>query len=111
MNSKTISILSYITIIGWLIAFFSYNGSAEKSPLAKFHLKQGFGLALLGLLNFILEAIIVTIIGPKLAIIFTVTGIIIFVLWIIGLINAINEKEQPVPVVGGMFTNSFNFIK
>ena len=60
MSKKTISIISYITIIGWIIAFLVYNNETEKSSLAKFHLKQSLGLGILGILNFILEGVVVS---------------------------------------------------
>ena len=39
---KTIAIICYITIIGWLIAYFS--GKENKNSLSRYHLKQAFGL-------------------------------------------------------------------
>ena len=110
MDKKTISIISYITIIGWVIAFIMYGNNPEKSSLAKFHLKQSFGLAVLGILNVILQTIILSIV-PALYLIFTIIGVGIFILWIIGIINAANEQEKPVPLVGSLFLNKFDFIK
>jgi uncharacterized membrane protein len=110
MDKKTLSIVSYISIVGWLIAYFSFKGKTDKSSLEKFHLKQGLGLGVLGVANFIIEAIVVSIM-PSLAIIFTVTGIAIFILWVMGIINASKEEEKPVPLVGGMFVDKFDFIQ
>ena len=110
MDKKMISIISYITIIGWIIAFIVYGNNIEKSSLAKFHLKQSLGLAILGVLNTI-ASLIVTPIVPVLGIVFTVISIIIFILWIIGIINASKEEEKPLPVIGSMFVNQFDFIK
>ncbi|WP_394758411.1 DUF4870 domain-containing protein [Flavobacterium sp.] len=110
MNKKTISIISYITIIGWVIAFIMYGNNPEKSSLAKFHLKQSFGLALLGILNFIIEGVVVSF-APSASILFTIIGLGIFVLWIIGIVNAVNEEEKPVPLVGNLFVDKFDFIK
>ncbi|WP_395047952.1 DUF4870 domain-containing protein [Flavobacterium sp.] len=110
MDKKTISIISYITIIGWVIAFIIYGNNPEKSSLAKFHLKQSFGLAVLGILNAILQTIILSIV-PALYIVFTIIAVAIFILWIIGIINAANEQEKPVPLVGSLFLDKFDFIK
>lgn len=82
MDTKTTSILAYITIIGWLIAFLA--GDKEG---AKFHLNQGLVLFLFGLLGVI----------PVLGQLWT---IFIFVCLIIGLIGAINGEEKEVPLLG-----------
>jgi uncharacterized membrane protein len=110
MDKKTLSIVGYISIIGWLIAYFSFKDKTDKSSLEKFHLKQGLGLGVLGVANFIIEAIVVSIV-PSLYIIFTITGIAIFILWVMGIINASKEEEKPVPLIGGMFVDKFDFIQ
>jgi uncharacterized membrane protein len=110
MDKKTLSIISYITIIGWIIAYVNYNKSEQKDSLTKFHLKQSLGIAILG----IVLSVVLTIIGsvvPTLASILSLANLAIVVLWVLGIINANNEKEIPVPVVGAMFTNKFDFIK
>jgi len=109
MDKKTLSIVSYITIIGWLIAYFSYKNDATKPSLVRYHLKQGLGIAIIS----ILLSIVLTIIGkivPTLASILSLANIGILVLWILGIINAANEKETPVPVVGKMFEDKFAFL-
>jgi uncharacterized membrane protein len=73
-------------------------------------LKQSLGLGVLGIINFIIEAIAVSIM-PSLGIVFTVAGIAILVLWILGIINASKEEEIPVPVVGSFFVDKFDFIQ
>lgn len=110
MNKKTLSIISYITIIGWIIAYVNYNKLAVKDSLTKFHLKQALGIAILG----IALSIVLTIIGmvvPTLASILSLANLGVLVLWILGIINANNEQEVPVPVVGRLFTDKFDFIK
>ena len=110
MNKKTLSIISYITIIGWAIAYVNYNKLTDKDSLTKFHLKQALGIGILG----IAVCIALTIIGmvvPTLASILSLANLGILVLWILGIINANNEQEIPVPVVGGLFTDKFDFIK
>lgn len=104
------SIVSYITIIGWVIAYLSYEKLPEKNSLVRFHLKQSLGIGILG----ILLSVALTIIGmvlPALASILSLANFAIVILWVLGIINANNEQETPVPVVGGMFTNKFDFIK
>lgn len=110
MDKKKLSIISYITIIGWTIAYVNYKNLQAKDSLTRYHLKQSLGI---GLLGFAL-AVILSIIGiviPTLASILNLANLGIVILWILGIINANNEQEIPVPVVGSMFTNSFDFIK
>jgi uncharacterized membrane protein len=116
MDKKTLSIVSYITIIGWLIAYFSNNNSPEKSSLARYHLKQSFGLGILGIAFNIVIRIIIAVIPSlsMLALLGTISLIVsicILILIILGCINASNEKETPLPIIGKMFEDKFDFIK
>ncbi len=110
MDKKTLSIVSYITIIGWVIAYMSHNGSPEKSSLGRYHLKQSLGLGILG----IVVGIVITIIGsivPSLYTILSLANLAIVVLWVIGIMNANNEVEKPLPIIGSMFEDKFDFIQ
>lgn len=109
MNNKTLSIVSYISIIGWLISYFSYKDKANKSALVNYHLKQSLGVAVLGIL-FAIVINIIAVILPSLASILSLANIAILILWVFGIINAVNETQKPVPVVGTMFEDKFNFI-
>jgi uncharacterized membrane protein len=106
MDKKTLSIVSYITLIGWLIAYFSFKDKADKSSLEKFHLNQSLGLAIVSFGYGIATSIIASIV-PSIAMILTIGNLAIFVLWIIGIINASKEEEKPLPVIGGLFNFGF----
>ncbi|PAM93804.1 import component protein [Flavobacterium sp. IR1] len=108
MNKKTLSILSYITIIGWIIAYVKSKDLTPKSDLVNYHLKQGFGIFLLSLVTNIILSIVVTIV-PSLYFL-SYVGYAIFILWIFGIINAVNEQKKPIPVIGQLFENKFDFI-
>lgn len=84
MDTKTTSIVAYITWIGLLIAFVA--GDKEG---AKFHLNQALVIFLFSLLS------VIPCIG-------WIWGIFMVVCWIMGLIAAINQEEKPVPVIGGI---------
>ncbi len=96
-NGKTVAIVSYLTLIGWIIALILNNGN--KTSLGSYHIRQSLMIIIcgvvLGILNIILGFI--PVIGW---IIGLVLGLGLFVLWVIGLVNAINGKEQPIPVIG-----------
>jgi len=110
MNNKTLAVISYFTLIGWIIAFIMYNNSTEKSPSVAFHLKQSFGLAMFGIAAGIIGRILVSI-SLSLSIIYSILGIACFVLFIIGVINAASDKDKYLPLVGDFFDKQFNFIK
>lgn len=109
MNRKTISIISYLTIVGWLISFVVYHNGG-RSSFAQYHLKQSFGLGVFGA---ILGAAFIPIlpIDPLISTLFTILGFGILVVLIFGIINAINKKRKPIPLIGLMFVDRFNFIK
>ena len=97
MNKKTTSIVSYITIIGWLIAFLC--GDKEN---AKFHLNQALVINIAELINNIVLAKILGLIpfvGPVLS---WIISILIFILWIIGLVAACKQEDKVVPILGGI---------
>jgi uncharacterized membrane protein len=110
MDSKTISWLSYITIIGWIIALVQHSNSNPKSSLATFHLRQSFGIMVTGFALYLGLAILIVAV-PFLFRIFSLVWIVMLVLWILGLIAAINGEEKPVQVVGPLYQQWFQFIK
>lgn len=105
MDQKTIAWVSYITIIGWIIALLSYNNSPEKSSLARFHIKQSLGLMLTAVaISFI--SILLGVFG----LLFNVLNLGVLVLWVIGLVAAVNGEEKPVPLVGNFYQKTLTFI-
>lgn len=106
MDNKTLSIVSYITILGWLIAFIM--GKEKMDSLLRYHLKQSLGLGLVSL-AFSISLNIVASIIPALGFL-GVIGYAIIVLWVIGIINAANGEMKPVPFIGKAFENKFSFI-
>jgi uncharacterized membrane protein len=110
MDKKTLSIISYITIIGWVIAYFSFKDKTEKSSLEKFHLKQSLGLGVIGVVYGIVVQIVASIV-PSIAMILTLGNLVIFILWILGIMNASKEEEKPLPLIGNMFVDKFDFIQ
>ncbi|HIY77053.1 MAG TPA: DUF4870 domain-containing protein [Candidatus Sphingobacterium stercorigallinarum] len=106
MRTKTLSIIAYLTLIGWLISYFSNKDRPE--DFISYHLNQGLGLLVFSVLLSLALSLIISITG--LAIIGYV-GILPFLLMIIGMINAANEVKKPLPVIGHYFQNKFIFIR
>ena len=92
MDTKTTSIVAYLTWIGLIIAFVA--GDKEG---AKFHLNQALIIFLGGLIIGVVG--IVPVLGWIVAL---VGGIFLFVCWIIGLIAAINQEEKRIPLIGNI---------
>ena len=108
-EDKTVAIVSYITLIGFIAAIVIH--SSKKTKLGAFHLRQTLG--------FFLTLIAVVFCEVILAFIPILGWIAIFVLWIsmltfwvLGLMAAINGQMKPMPVVGPLyqkwFGNTFN---
>lgn len=108
MSKKTLAILSYVTIIGWLISFFQQKNDENKSSLVRYHLKQGLGVFIVAVI-FNIALMVVASIVPALAILGLV-GYAFWIFMIFGIINAANEQMKPVPLIGGMFVDKFDFI-
>jgi uncharacterized membrane protein len=106
-EDRTVAILAYITIIGFIIAIVMH--SSKKTALGTYHLRQTLGLfisavvvwfgcmiiAFIPVLN-----LIMVLLGPAVA-------IALFVLWIMGLIAAVNGQQKPMPVVGEHYQKWF----
>ncbi|WP_411768915.1 DUF4870 domain-containing protein [Winogradskyella sp. A3E31] len=102
-EGKTTAIIAYITIFGLIIAFIMNND--KNNPFAKYHIKQSLGLILVA---FALGAVGLV---PILGWIINLVGIFVLTyMWIMGLINAINEKQKPVPILGEKFEEWFKNI-
>ena len=91
-EDKTVAILSYITLIGFIAAIIM--NSSKKTQLGAFHLRQTLGLFLTGLLMII----------PLLNILI---GICLFILWVMGLITAIKGEMKPIPLLGPLYQKWF----
>jgi hypothetical protein len=71
MDGRTIAWVSYITFIGWIIAFVSHSNALVKSSLATFHLRQSFGL-MVTWFALMLIRLIVAMVMPFFGLVFTV---------------------------------------
>ena len=97
-ENKVMAILAYILFFIPLIA-----GTYKTSPFVRFHTNQGILLVIASIASSILGAILnmIPVIGP---IISVLINLAIFVMCILGIVNAAKGKMQPLPVIGNMFT-------
>ena len=87
-NGQLVAILSYITIVGWIIALILHLN--KKTELGGFHLRQTLIIALAG------------IVLSWIPVIGWILSIILFIFWIMGLVYAIQGKKKEVPIIGGL---------
>ncbi len=107
-NGKTTAIVGYITIIGWLIAYFGMHQS-KKTSLGSYHLRQSLLLFICAIV-FQIIAYAITIAMPAIGLIFSLLSLGFLVLWIMGLIAAINGEEKPMPLIGAKAQEMFKGI-
>jgi len=108
MNNKTASIISYITIIGWLIAYFGTQNQS-RNELLKLHLKQSLGLTILGFVFGIALSVLLSIVPALSFLSFLNLAFLAFM--VIGILNANGEKMKKLPLIGNLFDGKFDFIK
>lgn len=98
-DPRMVSIISYLTLLGWIIA---YLLNKPKSEIISFHMRQSLGTNLLFLASSFCFAI--PIIGWFAGIAGYLVGVI---MWVLGLIYAIQEEEKVVPFLGDRFQDWF----
>jgi len=86
-----------LAVIAYIIFFIPLLTEARNDAFVKFHVKQGLVLLIAG--------IVVNVIGTMLpvvgwVIILPLGGLAVFVLWILGIINALTGKEKELPLIG-----------
>ncbi|GAB5399309.1 MAG: hypothetical protein Aureis2KO_08940 [Aureisphaera sp.] len=105
-NGKTIGIIAYLTLIGWIIALVMNNN--EKSEFGSFHIRQMLGIMLLGLALYVLNIFQAFTIGSSM-LSWGIQGVS-FVIWLLGFIGAVQGEKKPLPVVGEQFQQWFKGI-
>lgn len=100
LDGKSIAIISYLTIFGWIIAYVMHGNN--KTQLGAFHLRQSLFLMLSGFGVSVLQWFLffIPILGWIVAMLLYLGLLGLFVLWIIGLIAGINGEEKEVPFLG-----------
>lgn len=110
MDAKTTSWVSYLWWIGWIISLVTSNNTTPKPSLVVFHLRQSFGLLIISTGLWILNwGMMFSFMGWWW--IYSGLSIALFILWLLGLIAAVQGEEKPVPLLGVQFQQWFQFIK
>jgi len=95
---KTAAIVSYITIIGWLVSYFALYKD-NKTPLASYHIRQSLMLFCIGLGLGLLNAMLVFV-APFLSIILSLASLVLFIFLILGIVYAAQGEMKPLPLIG-----------
>jgi len=98
-EGKTLAIIGYLTIIGFIIGYFMNN--EKKNEFASFHLRQSIGLWL----TFFAIGIVVSTLDFSLV---RLSFYIFFgVLFIYSFMTAVSGKTDPAPLVGNFYQKIF----
>jgi uncharacterized membrane protein len=100
-EDKTVAILSYLTVIGFIVAVVLHGN--KKTKLGTFHLRQALGLWVTAIASCVVLGFIPFI--GWILIPFVTLGI--FILALIGLIAAAGGQMKPVPLLGGQYNKWF----
>lgn len=99
-SDKTLAIVAYITLIGWIVAFILNRD--KKDPLVAFHVRQMLGILLSG------AAVSIVAVIPILGwIAYLPLLVCVIVIWVSGLINAINGVQKPALILGKKYDEWF----
>lgn len=93
-NTKLFSVISYITWIGWLVAFFL---SEKDDTLVRHHLNQALIINLIETVGSLLIRM-----GGLFGVIGEVVDIAVLVLFVMGIVRAARLSDEPLPVIGGI---------
>lgn len=94
-KEKSNGIIAYVTIIGFIIAF--VQNQEQKSEYVNYHLRQMIGIIACSFVWVI----------PFLG---WILGLGVMVLWIMGIMGAMNGERKPVPILGDKFQEWFKSI-
>jgi uncharacterized membrane protein len=106
-EDTTVAILSYITIIGFIIAIVMH--SSKKTAIGAFHLRQALGLFITAVVLWIPCMILamIPLVNVLMVLVTPLVFIALFVFWVMGLIAAVNGQQKPMPVVGEHYQKWF----
>ena len=109
-EDKTVALVAYITLIGFIIAIILHG--QKKTALGAFHLRQMLGIILTGVALWILTVLLAIVTLGFGLLLYPVTGILLLIMWIMGLIAAANGEMKPTILFGKQyqewFKNMFN---
>ncbi|KXU34479.1 hypothetical protein AXK11_08405 [Cephaloticoccus primus] len=97
------AILSYLTIVGLIVALVMHN--QNKTELGAYHLRQSLGLIITAIAVGIVFLIVgmIPIVNLILIILAPLVGVGFLVLFVLGLVSAVKGEQKPLPLVGASY--------
>lgn len=91
-----------MAVVAYILFFVPLLTDAKDDPFVKYHVKQGLVLFLTAIVLGFISLI------PFIFLFSWILYIGLFILFIIGVLNAINGKQKPLPLIG-QFADKFKF--
>ena len=91
-----------MAIVAYILFFVPLLTEAKSDPFVKYHVKQGLVLFLGCLVSTVLCQM------PFMGLLFWPLNIVIMILFVLGILNAAEGKEKPLPLIG-KFADYFKF--
>ncbi|HEU5397188.1 MAG TPA: DUF4870 domain-containing protein [Verrucomicrobiae bacterium] len=102
-EDKTVAIVSYLTLIGFLVAIILHNN--KKTRLGAYHLRQMLGF----MITWVVASFLLVI--PLLGwILVPFVYLFLLVCWIMGLIAAAQGELKPMPLIGSYYQKWFGTV-
>jgi uncharacterized membrane protein len=109
-DNKIAGIVSYFTIIGWLIAYFALYQN-KKTSLASYQLRQTLLFHLVSMVVSYAAGLILFSVGFSFgSTILWVVRLALFIIWVIGFIGALQAEKKPMPLIGDQAQSIFSGI-
>ena len=110
-EGKTAGIISYLTLIGWLVAYFALHKD-KKTDIGSYQLRQTLLLHIIAIISgwgvtFIIGILAVSTGVGALVYVPYLIQLALFILWIIGFIGAVNGEKKPIPLIGEKAQTTF----
>lgn len=113
-DTKTVALVSYLSLIGWLVAFFALKPYGD---VGAFHLRNSVGIyltvAATGIVVSILSFVFTFL--PFIGLAFSLVGALMYLFcvinWILGLISAVNGTQKGALLFGDLYQKWFAGIK
>jgi uncharacterized membrane protein len=103
-SGKTAGIISYFWIVGWLVAYFGFH-QGNRSSLGSYQLRQTLLFHIVATAVWIIMNELFTVVwySGGLGVWLGLRWIVqlgLLVLWIVGMIGAVNGEKKPIPLLG-----------
>lgn len=99
MSRKATGIVSYITLIGWLFAWIAGDKEGAWYQMNQSLVFHVFSMIINAVFGVLMK---IPMLGLVFALIWLLVNIGVFVIWILGVVHAVNDEEKQLPIIGGI---------